>query len=296
MATYPNNYRTAVGFLQNYTFLGVPAYYFYNSECGTGAGSRLNIHVSDGGVIKRTQSAPDGYGMRTPFPPIRAGAMSAWNNTIADLQISCNLLAGGQMAANEPIATVSGTGDAALIVKMSANSVMATLTGDGMSLKMTIKFDGTGVMQITGGPSNLGMIVPFDGSGIVAALNSGTTDLRGKLALQGEWTPFTELSPQGLATAVWGAVATDNNIAGTMGGKLNAAASGGVDLNALAEAVWEYIDRTLTSSGGSGYTPEQIAAAILAAAQITPIAADLRKVKGQTVGGSGSENDPWGPQ
>lgn len=38
-----------------------------------------------------------------------------------------------------------------------------------------------------------------------------------------------------------------------------------------------------------------IAAAVLAMAQITPIHSDVRKVNGQTISGSGSEADPWGP-
>lgn len=40
---------------------------------------------------------------------------------------------------------------------------------------------------------------------------------------------------------------------------------------------------------------DTMAAAVLAAAQATPIYADMRKVKGQTVNGAGSEADPWGP-
>lgn len=35
-----------------------------------------------------------------------------------------------------------------------------------------------------------------------------------------------------------------------MGGKLNTASSGGVDLSALAQAVWLYATRTLTSPAG----------------------------------------------
>lgn len=50
-----------------------------------------------------------------------------------------------------------------------------------------------------------------------------------------------------------------------------------------------------TSVGGSGPSADSIAAAILAAAQITPIYSDMRKVKGQTVTGSGTSGDPWGP-
>lgn len=49
----------------------------------------------------------------------------------------------------------------------------------------------------------------------------------------------TPLSPEGLANAVWAALAADNNEAGTMGQKLNTASSGGVDLDALAAAIWD---------------------------------------------------------
>lgn len=46
-------------------------------------------------------------------------------------------------------------------------------------------------------------------------------------SMAGAVTPFTELSPEGLAGAVWGAIASENNISGTMGAKINAAASAG---------------------------------------------------------------------
>ncbi len=42
-------------------------------------------------------------------------------------------------------------------------------------------------------------------------------------------------------------------------------------------------------------TVDAIAAGVLAAALTTPINADIRKVKGQTVNGSGTTPDPWGP-
>ena len=63
-------------------------------------------------------------------------------------------------------------------------------------------------------------------------------------------SPFTELSPEGLASAVWNSLSTEFNTSGTMGAKLNTASSGGVDMNALAQAVWEYGMRSLTESAG----------------------------------------------
>ena len=59
-----------------------------------------------------------------------------------------------------------------------------------------------------------------------------------------------------IAQEVWQSQKTSYNASGTMGNALNAAGSGGVDLNALAVAVWTYASRTLTGSAG-GMTPQQ---------------------------------------
>jgi hypothetical protein len=40
---------------------------------------------------------------------------------------------------------------------------------------------------------------------------------------------------------------------------------------------------------------DEIAAAVLAAAAMTPISADVKKVNDTTVTGAGTESDPWGP-
>lgn len=47
--------------------------------------------------------------------------------------------------------------------------------------------------------------------------------------------------------------------------------------------------------GGTCPTAAQIAAATLAASQVTPIHADARRIRGQAIAGSGTESDPWGP-
>ena len=39
-----------------------------------------------------------------------------------------------------------------------------------------------------------------------------------------------------------------------------------------------------------------LAAAVIAALNATTIPVDLRKVKGQNIGGSGSSADPWSPE
>jgi hypothetical protein len=51
----------------------------------------------------------------------------------------------------------------------------------------------------------------------------------------------------------------------------------------------------ISTSGSSGPSAAEIAAAILAAAQITPIHSDIKKVNAVTVTGSGTTLDPWKP-
>lgn len=51
----------------------------------------------------------------------------------------------------------------------------------------------------------------------------------------------------------------------------------------------------IATSGSTGPSASDIAAAILAAAQITPIYSDIRKVNNLSVSGSGTDGDPWGP-
>jgi hypothetical protein len=65
------------------------------------------------------------------------------------------------------------------------------------------------------------MVADLTGDGIVDA------DIYAYGNMSADLTPFTALSPQSLAAAVWNALAADFNAAGTMGQKLNSAASAG---------------------------------------------------------------------
>ncbi len=252
-----------------------------------GRGDRLNRFVSD--TYARTASTPDGYDVHGTVPAIKAGAMAA-RKPFAVVDGSANLLNGGPMTATAALCSVSQSGNLSLVVGLSGTATVLTFTGDGATLSLTIGLSGNATVTV-GGNAGLSMIVPFSGTGEVASL-VGAANLKGNLSMTGVWTPFTDLSPENLAREVWNAVASQYNDAGTMGAKLNTASSGGVDLNALAQAVWEYATRNLSTSPP---TAAQVATAILDAAQATPIHADARAIKGQTINGSGTASDPWGP-
>jgi hypothetical protein len=257
MATYPNNYRAGVGFNPNYTYFGAMPYFVYNAELGTGAGSRLNWQIgTDGGGFARTASCPDGYGMNTPFPPVKAGGISGWSKPVAQVSMTCNLLNGGAMQGAGSMELSAPDGNLSMIVSMSGTSAVATLTGSNMVLRLTVGLSGNGSFQITG-TNNLALIVPFEGAGSVVTMGVGATDLRGLLSMDGEWTPFTELSPEGLANAVWGSLVDQYQGDGTMGKALGTASTGGVDLGLMASAVW--------SHSVEGLTAEEILRVMLAA-------------------------------
>lgn len=187
-------------------------------------------------------STPDGYGMQALVPPITAGSMSG--------KATGSGAAGGPaILALDALATITGAGSLEALGGLIVN-LAATITGSGgisaatmqafLNLLATISGSG-GVTATATGIGNASATLAGTGAATGAATglgNMGAT-LRG----------YGDLTPEGLRDAVWQAIATSNNAPGTMGAVVNAAGSGGVDLNALAAAVWAYATRTLTTSG-----------------------------------------------
>lgn len=94
-----------------------------------------------------------------------------------------------------------------------------------------------------------------------------------------------------IAQEVWQSQKASYNAPNTMGNAVNSASTGGVDYTALGIAVWASVSRTLTS--GAPPDADAIAAAVLAAAAATPIAADVQKINAVTVLGNGTTGDKW---
>jgi hypothetical protein len=126
--------------------------------------------------------------------------MSA-QRAIAEFDQSGNLIQGGPMEGSGAMSFTASDGSLSMIISMSSSGTFLTFSADNKELKLTIGLAGNGTLTMTGDSSVLSMIVPFDGSGSMSL--TGTADLRGLLSLIGEWTPYTELSPENLARAVW---------------------------------------------------------------------------------------------
>lgn len=200
---------------------------------------------------------------------VAAGAMGFPIDGTASFIISTNT-PDGQLIS-------SGTGSASFTFAATGN-VLATLST-------------TGTASITLTTNTLmGAIKWLDATAGMSITATMTSYGRGYMV--GNTVDTSQMTPDTVATAVWNALLSNYQVVGSTGEALGAAGSGGVNYSALAQAVWEYMDRTLTA-GGSGATPEDIAAAILAAAQITPIYSDMRKTNGQTLVGDGTESNKF---
>ncbi len=168
--------------------------------------------------------------------PIISGGMASANNLV-DFQFSASgsLLSGGAIAGSAS-AALTGTGSLGLIISLSGEAIAeAAATG---SLALTISLAGESSASLTG-TGSLSMLVPMSGEAL--AQLTGYADLKGYCSLSGDITPYTELSPQNLAAAVWSSIADNYQETGTMGLLLNTAGGGGIDpaLAQKIEEVWQ---------------------------------------------------------
>lgn len=196
---------------------------------------RPGFVAATGGVFSKTASYPDGYGYSAAVMPLTAGGMSSWQVSIV-VAGGADMLSGGPMDGTAAIAFI-GDGNAALIISLSGDG-SASFSGDG-SVSLTIGMAGNGDWSFSG-LGGMSMIVPIEGAGSWAMVGLG--DAKGRLDMSGSWSPYTELSPQSLASAVWSALAAQNNEAGSMGDLLNAAGGGGISgavIDQIVDAVWE---------------------------------------------------------
>lgn len=163
----------------------------------TGTNPPYSLIMGDGGTLLVSSNTTDGVGALT-----------------------------GNAAMGRAIAsTIAGTGALTSNLSLIIQLACADLNGiGGLSASMS------GIIQMAStlaGSGNLAaslqlisyVVCNMSGSGAV------TATLRGTASLEADITPFTTLSPESLAAAVWNALAANFNDAGTMGEKMNDAGS-----------------------------------------------------------------------
>lgn len=212
---------------------------FINEECW------ISIYAGESGFSHLT-SLPDGnYPPVTWRLPLTAGALSSRNKISGNGTLSASANIGYQISAS-----LSGSGTVTSAIGQLIVNLIASISGQGTINSANISGFIEAIATLTGSGAisdakltGIGdMIADIDGMGDILASIGGVG------ALVAEIKSYGDLSAEGLRDAIWNAVASNYTSTGTMGAKLNVAASGGVDYDTLAEAVW---DKDVSGSTGN---------------------------------------------
>ena len=164
--------------------------------------------------------------------PYQAGQLSAFTYTGATFTAGpLNVAAGVNAAGDATFTFTVGPSQLELVVSaVGSTSITFSLTGNAAAVLNAL---GAISFQFTVGPSTLGAESGIFGSTIVTFTGTATPRAIGNM--EGAVTPFTELSPQNLAAAVWSSLGADYTDTGTMGELLNSAGAAGNPLLGIVE-------------------------------------------------------------
>jgi len=152
----------------------------------------------------------------------KAGGLNARFQTDVTTSVGDATLAAGRNLEGSTSITFSVPDAQLQLIVSASGSTTITFSTSGLAAGV-LAAAGSTTITFSIGTATLGAIVDAIGAANVTFSASAVIRAIGHLA--GDITPFTELSPQSLAEAVWSAVAADNNVAGSMGEKLNDAGS-----------------------------------------------------------------------
>lgn len=215
----------------------------------------------------------------------KAGGMSAYLTGFLDISATANGVMGFPIVGSAELSVFFADATGSLITS-GEGSASISLTTNTPLLTASINGEGSATISITADPALLGAIASGEGSATFAITGSLTPYAIGHM--EGSALPYTELSPQSLAAALWDSAAVDYSTPGTMGEKINTSGSGG--LTPAQEA-----QLSSASQAASQLSVDAIPAAILIAASSSPIAANIREVNSVAINGTGTEASPWGP-
>ena len=203
-------------------------------------GDRMNQSVGQG-ISSKTAGIPYGHlGPSSWVLPYNPGAMSSFTQCVVTVTPGTLNLAAGRNLSGSTTVTVTVDPAAGQLIVSASGSTSITFNLSAQ-LAGALSAVGSTAITVTVNNPTLGAIVDAVGATLVQITTSATPRATGNMV--GNITPFTELSPQSLAAAVWNAIAAEYTESGTMGELMNTGASG-----LTAAQVWAYVNRTLTSS------------------------------------------------
>lgn len=204
--------------------------------------------------------------------PIKAGGLSS-RRAIVGAGSFVGSIAGGRNGEASLLGAGSFSGTGALIVSLVASiSGAGDLTGAELKAFLNLAASLSGVGGVSAQASALAhLVATLEGEGVVNATIRALGALASSITVSGDLLTTTNV-----ASAVWSALAATNNVAGTMGAKLNAAASSGDPWSAILPGAYvageaghilgNLADTLLDASGAvDGLTPRQALTLMLAA-------------------------------
>ena len=160
--------------------------------------------------------------------PRTAGGLSAINEAGATLSAgNLNLAEGRNIDGSTSFAFTLPDADLQLVVSATGDATF-TFTQSG-ALAGALDAVGSATATFTVSTSTLGAVIDAIASATFSLTGTATPRATGELA--GDITPFTELSPQNLAAAVWAAVLEAGYSAGDLMRVLAAVAAGKTDID-----------------------------------------------------------------
>lgn len=164
---------------------------------------------------------PDGVNHPTSWlMPLQAGRISARSTDITFSTSAAGTL-GLPASGSTSITFTVPSADLQLVVSASGSTSITFSTS--ADLAGALAAVGNADISFTVPNATLGAIINAEGNAPITWSLSATPSAIGHLS--GDITPFTELSPQSLADAVWSALANAYTASGTMGELLNSAGS-----------------------------------------------------------------------
>lgn len=210
------------------------------------SGSLRNIYLS---LDNKIAAIPNGYlPPYTWFTPQKAGGMSSYTQVELSIAQTLANLAGGRNL--EGTATLTITPNTITLDQIVSGVGSATISIVGVAaLAGAANMFASSSCSIIQNTITCGAIFSVEASSsmvitatcVISALAFMTASAGGP----------TELSPEGLAASLWGALASDYNDAGTMGELLNNA-GGSVSPTITADAVWSRAASSVTTTGSMG--------------------------------------------
>jgi hypothetical protein len=190
-----------------------------------------------GAAPSRYLGFPSGYGAgKAWIMPQWAGAIASRNEAQASITATANAAAGLNASGTSGV-SVTASAYGQLISSASGSATLVFSAGS--SISAAVAFAATSSVSFSAA-ATMGGIGRFSGAASFSL--SGTAINYATGTMNGSTIDTSTITSASVAAAVWDSSASAFNTSGSMGQKLNNAASGGVDYAALSDAVWSHSD------------------------------------------------------